>query len=700
MIYRVLMLFLLIFTSGCSEGVLKNASITHHDIEVTLNPETHELRGKDRITVDREDDAGIFAFYLNEGLEINSDNATVNTCDYSTYSKYILEKEQHGNVDGFRYYTVELDSGTDITIHFKGVIYDPLSSDESDYSRGFATTTGLVGEQGVYLAKSSAWIPSQEEGTFTFDLKTYLPAGWQSVSQGVETMRGFSEGFNVNHWMCEKPMEEVYLVAGEYVVTEEEHRGIKVMTYTYQEDEQLAGSYREATKRYLDMYNDLIGPYAFGKFALVENFWQTGYGMPSFTLLGSQVIRLPFIIHTSYGHEILHNWWGNGVYVDWDRGNWCEGITNYMADHYYKKPRGLDADYRRSMLQSYLNYVKEERDFPLLDFRERHNPATQAVGYSKSGMVFHMLYKMLGKETFLSAVRSFYKDYLFKAVSWEELQGSFEEQAGEDLGWFFDQWIARSGAPVIRIETVDVASREDMYNIDLTLSQGTPEYKLHVPVRFEGSSDTTMHVLLDGKKKTFSFELTCKPDRVVVDPEYDVFRKLDRSEIPPSLSQSLGAMSAEIVMSESESRRMREAYHGLIRRISSTDTLAVQTDASATLSSEHADCIWMAGSRNHLIDILDDVLPPNVKITNDVVIIDGESYSKSAYSFVMTFRHPDDVSRSMTWLSMADENVFPAMERKLPHYGKYGYLVFQGSNNVAKGEWDVTESPMIFTMND
>ena len=34
------------------------------------------------------------------------------------------------------------------------------------------------------------------------------------------------------------------------------------------------------------MYRGLIGPYPYQKFALVENFWETGYGMPSFTLLG------------------------------------------------------------------------------------------------------------------------------------------------------------------------------------------------------------------------------------------------------------------------------------------------------------------------------------------------------------------------------------------------------------------------------
>ena len=68
-----------------------------------------------------------------------------------------------------------------------------------------------------------------------------------------------------------------------------------------------------------------IGPYPYDKFALVENFWETGYGMPSFTLLGPEIIRFPFILHSSFPHEILHNWWGNSVFVDYaerqlDRG--------------------------------------------------------------------------------------------------------------------------------------------------------------------------------------------------------------------------------------------------------------------------------------------------------------------------------------------------------------------------------------------
>lgn len=128
------------------------------------------------------------------------------------------------------------------------------------------------------------------------------------------------------------------------------------------------------------MYSKLIGPYPYKKFALVENFWETGYGMPSFTLLGPKIIRFPFILHSSYPHEILHNWWANGVFVDLNAGNWNEGLTAYLSDHLVKEQRNQGVEYRRTTLQKYTDYVAKSKDFPIMEFRSRHSSATEAVG--------------------------------------------------------------------------------------------------------------------------------------------------------------------------------------------------------------------------------------------------------------------------------------------------------------------------------
>jgi hypothetical protein len=106
------------------------------------------------------------------------------------------------------------------------------------------------------------------------------------------------------------------------------------------------------------MYEDMLGPYPFRRFAVVENILPTGYGMPTFTLLGRQVLKLPFIPETSLGHEILHSWFGNSVYVDYAKGNWSEGLTSYLADHYYDALKEKGWQYRKKIIENYESYVR------------------------------------------------------------------------------------------------------------------------------------------------------------------------------------------------------------------------------------------------------------------------------------------------------------------------------------------------------
>ncbi len=78
----------------------------------------------------------------------------------------------------------------------------------------------------------------------------------------------------------------------------------------------LADGYLDDTRRYLELYGEEIGAYPFTEFSVVASPLPTGFGMPTLTYIGAEVLKLPFIRATSLGHEVLHNWWGNGVYVD------------------------------------------------------------------------------------------------------------------------------------------------------------------------------------------------------------------------------------------------------------------------------------------------------------------------------------------------------------------------------------------------
>ncbi|MBE0617618.1 MAG: peptidase M28, partial [Proteobacteria bacterium] len=368
------------------------AAPVHHELSVELDPPGHRITVTDTVVLPASlvtPEGTAVTFRLHPALAVAATEPGV-----------ALEPVADAPGDGAAY-RVRLPAGVQtFSLRYTGELHDPLSA-EQDYARGFRQTSGLVAEEGAFLSGATLWVPQIGFEFVTFSLDVRLPAGWDAVSQGRRTAHRRDQDGTRARWEEEAPQEEIYLVAGPFTESSQRAGAVEVQVFLREPDPPLAGKYLEVGGQYLAMYSRLLGPYPYAKFALVENFWDTGYGMPSFTLLGSRIIRFPFILHSSYPHEILHNWWGNGVYVDWEQGNWCEGLTAYLADHLIQEGRGAGAEYRQSTLQKYADYAAKGRDFPLREFRARHSSATEAVGYGKGLMFYHMLRRRLGDEAFV-----------------------------------------------------------------------------------------------------------------------------------------------------------------------------------------------------------------------------------------------------------------------------------------------------------
>jgi len=361
----------------------------HHAIAATLDPAKHAIEVFDEFQPPASAE-GALTFRLHAGLAVEAlddSEFTVRQVD-TPPEKGAGGSGEEGEVHRLRVQRWALvarpgSKAATARLRLHGTIHHPLETESEEYARSFSRTPGTIGEEGVFLGGSSWWLPSFGDELVTFTLNVTLPEGWDAVSQGKRIAASVDAGKRLVVWACEHPMDEVYLIASRFHEYDRSAGGVLAQAYLRSPDETLANKYLEVTAQYIEMYRKLIGPYPFGKFALIENFWETGYGMPSFTLLGPQVIRFPFILHSSYPHEILHNWWGNSVYVDWQTGNWCEGLTAYLADHLIREGQGRGVEYRQDTLKAYRDYVKGEKDFPLSQFRSRHSSATQAIGYGK-----------------------------------------------------------------------------------------------------------------------------------------------------------------------------------------------------------------------------------------------------------------------------------------------------------------------------
>jgi aminopeptidase N len=425
--------------------------------------------------------------------------------------------------------------------------------------------------------------------------------------------------------------------------------------------------------------------------------------MPSFTLLGPKIIRFPFILHSSFPHEILHNWWGNSVFPNYAQGNWAEGLTAYLSDHLIKEMRGNGVAYRQETLQKYLDYVVQERDFPLTQFRSRHSSSSEAVGYGKSLMFFHMLRRDLGDETYVRALRDFYEKNKFQLATYEDLRRSFETVSGKDLKVYFHQWLTRVGGPELKISGLETWPQKGGYILRGILEQVQPQdvYMLSVPlaVTMKGHERAYQTVVtMREKHHELILSLPAQPLRIDIDPEFDLFRRLARAETPPALTQAFGAKKMLVLLPSSADREHLHGYRQLAESLSQSgpDQVEVKLDDELELLPSDRAVTLLGWNNKFLNDIRLALSKYDLSISEGEVQLGGEALQRHNNSVVLTARRPGNTDLSLTWIAVDPPEAFPGLGRKLPHYHKYSYLGFQGAEpiNVVKGRWPILDSPM------
>ena len=717
-ICKVFILSLVFYLAGCYEkqriwvleGPESPPKILSHDLSLEIDPTNHTLKATDQFQT-QGSKGGQFFFFLNKNLSIESLALegtgvifeTADTFNVRDYEKVVDEGviEAYGRA---RLITFPLpqsgDSSFSVTVAYRGIIYDTLGV--ARFSRGEVAdqTTGLIGDEGVYLSPDGFWYPKVPESFSTFKVTSLTPVDFETVTQGKRILHQLQGDKLRTVWEAVHPSDGLYFIAGRYEVTREDHNGVMVYAFFFPEERELVPQYIGAVKRYLDMYSRMLGPYPYAKFAVVENFFPTGYGMPSYTLLGRAVIRLPFIVYTSLGHEVLHNWWGNSVFVNYATGNWCEGLTTYLADYYYKEQQSPEAaeGYRKGLLKDYYSYVNPDNDFPLIQFRERTTPATRAVGYGKAAMVFHMMRKMIGDQNFFLALKNIVREKSWQKASWADFQRVFEEQAGEDFSWFFRQWVTEGGAPTLVLKKVDYVQLGGVNQFNIHLTQEGKFYRLLVPIRLtteSGSVDTA--VWHDGGVKVITLETKGKPISLEIDPDFDIFRRLDRGEIAPTLSLVLGDKNQLIILPTGTTEEKKQAYAGIAGRLGRTGEAVVVPDTGVTEDQLRGNSFLLLGGpwENRVVDALG---PPSYDFALTVkgYSLVGREYKDGDFSVMVARYNPWNPDKGVVIYAGLSPAGISAAGGKLIHYGKYSYLAFDGGKNVAKGIWRVTESPLVY----
>ncbi len=656
--------------------------VVHHDARVTFDVAAHEVTIEDALLVP----AGLDSFQLAAAFD------PARTAMSTTVDTALGEPVARGLV-GWR------DAHTPVTLRYAARVHQDAATMRFSRENVANEITGTVGEDGIYLSSALPWLPSFAGALNTYRVTVVTPAGWLPVTQGEVVNEEETDGQRTTVFNAVHPSDGITVIAHQYYRYADsagKDGKVKAQVFLLEPDEKLRDTYLERTQAYIAMYEDMLGPYPFEKFATVENWFPTGYGMPGWTLLGAQVMRLPFIPYTSFGHEICHDWWGNGVMVNPAEGNWCEGLTVWCADYHYKALESAEAarDYRHTLLKDYAAYVGRDPklDFPLTEFKSRHSGATRAVGYGKSMMVWHMLSQELGHDTVLQGLRDVVSRFTYQEASWSDFFAAIAKVSGRDLSAFQDQWLTRPGAPTLTLEE----PKRDGDAVTFTLSQGMPPYTLEVPVVVstpQGDVRTTVTLA----KARDSFRVKAPGATTLsVDPDFDLFRRLWPQEIDPTLAQVLAEPSPNFVLPFDASQKA--AAEGFAHAFTETDPPALITGGVPPQDIDPTGAVTSV-LMNPRDDVLTAYLPDELKIAGDLVFIAGKRYSLKDYDLVFAARSPYHLPVTDLVIVTRTPDRLPRLGERLGHYGKYGWLLLPAaSGQVLKGNWSTAASPLTATL--
>lgn len=531
---------------------------------------------------------------------------------------------------------------------------------------------GLISEDGISL--TGRWYP-QLRGMARYSLKALLPEGFTAVSEAEEASAAERPGGREFTFDFPHPLQGVDLAAGRYVEVSDSMGGVKIYAYFFREDAGLAAGYIARAKEFLALYDGLLTPYPYRRFSIVENVLPTGYSMPTFTLLGREVVRLPFIEKTSLGHEILHQWFGNSVYCDCGEGNWLEGLTTCLADQLYSEREGKGRDYRKGLLTKYQAYVQPDKAAPLLDFVEAQSgPALRAVGYGKGAMFFHMLKGLVGEKAFYASLKSFIDREMFRPASWRDIRAAFEEDTGEDLRWFFKQWLTRKDVPSVEITDPAVFYPDGVPTVSFRVRQGGEPYTFTLPVKVvTDEGEFVEDIKIEEKEKAYELKVKGTPLRMSFDEDYDLMRSLSPEEYAPVIWRLLGDEKRLALIPGKGERN----YAGLIEAFKARGFEA-KDEAGVKDEELRASSLVVFGLEGRVLRRLFGGVAGHLLYGKA-----PEGKCPEGFSFAVR-ENPLDPSKVVAIACASSKEEAGAVREKLFHYGDYSLVSFKAGENTAK----------------
>ena len=375
------------------------------------------------------------------------------------------------------------------------------------------------------------WLPTidyiADKATAEFIVTTR--AEYQVISNGMLVDRvDLPGGLRRTHWSQDIPVSPwLYSLGIAHFVVHYDAatKGTPLSYWAFPQDTDkgLAALERDARGAF-EFFSEHVGPYAYAKLAHVEAAGMGGgtehatnifYGEKSVSAGAAPVV-----------HETAHQWFGDAVTEsDWNDVWLSEGFATYFTLLYTEHAAGRDAfvdGLRRSrdrVLQLETSLPNTPVVHPNFVESKETGPNNQLV-YQKGSWALHMLRNQIGTDAFWRGIRLYYAAHMNGLASSADLRSAMEQASGQDLSWFFRQWLTRSGVPVIDGSwRYDAAAKQVV--VTIRQAQTGAPYRFTVGVGIVQAAGALPRVVrkdVTERETSLSIPADSSPASVVFDP--------------------------------------------------------------------------------------------------------------------------------------------------------------------------------------
>jgi tetratricopeptide (TPR) repeat protein len=556
--------FSLILLATLSWGAEKaRLRVDDYQIEATLDPHLHQINAQAKVKFTALTDLSVAVFELHNDLRVTKVTDEKNqplTAERVTQDSTVRVPLAAG---------LSKDSSMTLTFEYEGRL------ENADNSPVPGLSLAYIGDDTSYLFYSGRWFPVSGYGLnrFTSTISVTLPAHMLVIGSGTETVTDVAPPkkpasvlpTKTFTFVSTKPSFPGTIIAGIFQETKSDEAGMDLHVYFKPLHQGLAASYTNTAVQEFTYFFTLYGPPSSQKLNLVE--------LPGDTLpyaWGPEIAGLasPSITEkTNYrllADAIAHQWWGVSVSPATKDDWWLsDGFSRYSEAMYVENAAGVAGleEVVKDMSVGALAYDT----VPLSSASKLDLFSTefQSLSTDKGAMILHMLRWVLGEDKYNKTMREFAAQYAGKSATTDDFREIAERNYGDQLTWFFTQWLDSTGAPEFKVKYTTYRlggtraqqpkeEKQAGFRVNGEITQDLDLFRMPVDLRIDTDGRTeSKRIEVVGTDSAFSIETFGRPRRITVDPDHHVLTntsdvKLRAAILRGQAMQQQGDLSAAL----------------------------------------------------------------------------------------------------------------------------------------------------------